>query len=254
TGQVGRFYTGSAMTFPGVLAAALATVLAGVAPSAAAEPTLPHFVHKEGRHALFVDGAPYLILGAQVHNSSAWPEFLPKVWPAIEFLKANTLEAPVYWEQFEQEEGKFDYTVVDTLLTQARDHDVRLVLLWFGTWKNGSAHYMPLWAKRQPARFPRLTGKDGRIVDSPSPFGEATLAEDKRAFTALMRHLKYADPRHTVIMVQVENEAGAYGSMRDYSAAAQSAFESAVPPEILKAMHKTASADATWAHVFGPDA
>ena len=37
-----------------------------------------------------------------------------------------------------------------------------------------------------------------------------------RAFRALMRHLKAQDPAHTVILVQVENESGAWGSGRDY--------------------------------------
>ena len=96
----------------------------------------------------------------------------------------------VYWEQFEPEAGRFDYATVDTLLSQAREHHVRLVLLWFGTWKNGSSHYMPLWMKRDPERYPRLLGANGRRVDSPSPHAAATLAADKRAFAALMRHLK----------------------------------------------------------------
>ena len=84
--------------------------------------SLPHLVTQDGRHALIVDGAPFLILGAQCHNSSGWPAMLPKVWPAIDFLHANTLEIPVYWEQFEPEPGKFDPSVVDTILKQAREH------------------------------------------------------------------------------------------------------------------------------------
>jgi hypothetical protein len=48
------------------------------------EHPIPHIVEKDGRYALFVDDAPYLMLGAQVHNSSSWPAELPKVWPAME--------------------------------------------------------------------------------------------------------------------------------------------------------------------------
>jgi hypothetical protein len=219
------------------------------------QPLLPRIVQKEGRYALFVDGAPYLILGAQVNNSSAWPAMLPKVWPAIEYLEANTVEIPVYWEQFEPEPGRFDYSTLDTLLSQAREHHVRLVLLWFGTWKNGSLHYMPLWMKRDPERYPRIIGANGRRVDSPSPHAAATLAADKRAFAALMRHLKASDPHRTVIMVQVENEPGTWGSVRDYAPEAQKAFEGPVPAELLAALHKDAgSPTANWAEVFGADA
>jgi beta-galactosidase GanA len=224
----------------------LLAAVAGQAP-------LPRIVQKDGRFALLVDGAPYLILGAQVNNSSAWPAMLPKVWPAIEYLEANTVEMPVYWEQFEPEPGRFDYTAVDMLLSQARAHHVRLVLLWFGTWKNGSQHYVPLWMKRDPQRYPRVTGANGRRVDSPSPHPAATLAADKDAFAALMRHLKASDPRRTVIMVQVENEAGTYDSVRDHSQEAQKAFDSPVPAELLAALHISQPA-ANWSEAFGADA
>jgi beta-galactosidase GanA len=215
---------------------------------------LPRIVHQNGRYALFVDGTPYLMLGAQVNNSSAWPAMLPKVWPVIEYLHANTVEMPIYWEQFEPQQGHFDYSVMDTLIAQAREHGVRLVLLWFGTWKNGSQHYVPMWMKGDPARYPRVVGADGRPVDSPSPHAAATLAADKQAFVALLRHLKASDARHTVIMVQVENEAGTWGAVRDHSPEAQKLFESPVPAALLAALHKDSNPDATWHQAFGTDA
>ena len=215
---------------------------------------LPHLVTEGGRHALIVDGAPFLILGAQCHNSSAWPALLPKVWPAIEFLHANTLEIPVYWEQFEPEPGKFDTSIVDMLLKQAREHNKRLVLLWFGTWKNGSSHYMPPWMKSQPDKYPRIIGKHGRRVDSPSPHAPATLQADIRAFSALMRHLKSSDGQHTVIMVQVENEPGSWNTVRDFSPEAQKLFAQPVPSELLKAMGPNAPAPGNWSETFGTNA
>ena len=153
---------------------------------------LPHLVQKDGRHALIVDGAPFLILGAQSNNSSAWPAMLPRVWSAIEAAQVNTLEVPVYWEQLEPEQGKFDYSIVDQLLTGAREHKVRLVILWFGTWKNGSSHYLPMWMKRQPELCPRIIGKTGRRIDSPSPHSPALLEADSRAFSALMSFVLWA--------------------------------------------------------------
>jgi beta-galactosidase GanA len=213
--------------------------------------SLPRIVEEHGRYALFVDGAPFLMLGMQVNNSSAWPAMLPKVWPAVEYLHANTVEAPIYWEQLEPKPGQFDYTVLDTLLTQARDHHVRLVLLWFGTWKNGSGHYTPEWIKKDNSRYPRMIGKTGRNVDSLSPLGTFTVEADRTAFAALMRHLKAADPEHTVMMVQVENESGTWGSIRDYSPAAEKLFSGGVPEALLKALHKQPG---TWQQVFGDDA
>jgi hypothetical protein len=212
-------------------------------------------VHKDGRHALLVDAAPYLILGAQVNNSSAWPSVLPQVWLAVKLIHANTVEMPVYWEQFEPEPGRFDYSVVDTLIGQCRKNGVRLVLLWFATWKNGSAHYMPMWMKQDPAKYPMMMSADGHPVGSASPFGSETLEADKRAFVALMRHLKKVDRQRTVIMVQVENEPGTWGAVRDYSEAAKQAFAAPVPADVATAMNKTAgSKPAGWKELFGKDA
>lgn len=235
--------------------ALLASVaLTGYASAQTDESALPHVVSKDGRHALIVDGAPFLILGAQSNNSSAWPATLPKVWSALAAAQANTLEVPVYWEQFEPEQGKFDYSLVDQLLLGAREHQVRLVLLWFGTWKNGSSHYLPMWLKRQPELCPRIIGKDGRRIDSPSPHTPALLAADIRAFSALMHHLKEADSQHTVIMVQVENEPGSWDTVRDFSPAAQKLFTAPVPVELLKALGKDGRAGGDWTAVFGRDA
>jgi len=219
----------------------------------------PKIIEKNGRHALLVDGMPFLILGGQAHNSSAWTGMLPNVWQAIDAMHANTLEAPIYWEQIEAQPGKFDFSLVNTLLVQARKHNKHLVLLWFATWKNGSSHYMPEWMKREPSKYPNITGEKGQPVDSPSPHTKAAMEADAKAFAEVMKYLKVADLQHTVLMVQVENEPGAWGSVRDYSPEAQKLFQGQVPekllkPEILKALNKPAVTNGTWTEVFGNDA
>jgi hypothetical protein len=212
---------------------------------------LPKIVEKDGRYALVVDGEPYLMLGVQANNSSAWPDYLDKVWPAAETLHANTVELPIYWEQMEATQGKFDFSVVDLILKQAREHHQRLVLLWFGTWKNASSHYTPEWIKLDQAKYPMLRNRDGQTVDSPSIFAPAWLPADKAAFRALMHHLKEADAQRTVLMVQVENEAGVWGAVRDYSPEAEKAFAEQVPEKLVKGLGKQPG---TWREVFGEDA
>ena len=212
---------------------------------------MPRLRTENGRHALMVDGKPFLMLGAQVHNSSNYPAVLPQVWPVMHALSANTVEIPVAWEQFEPTEGKFDYSWVDTLLTQARKNDMRVVLLWFGSWKNGESTYTPEWVKADTKRFPRLMRRDGRPTRTLSPLGEETLKADRKAFTALMRHLRETDPKHTVIMVQVENEIGSHGVSRDYSPEADRLFAQPVPEDVRIASGKSAG---TWAEAFGKEA
>src|ERR1700743_2244170 len=137
---------------------------------------MPRLAQEQGRATLMVDGKPYWILGAQVDNSSGWPQRLQAVWPAAEKMRLNTLEVPVYWEQMEPEKGRFDVSVVDAIIQQAREHNVRLVLLWFGTWKNGKMHYVPEWVKSDPETYPRMKTKDGRSIDVLSPNAPANLA------------------------------------------------------------------------------
>ncbi len=230
-----------------LLAAALACLL-GTAGAA----ELPRLVSKDGRHALLVDGKPFLILGAQAHNSSNYPGALKPVWDAANDLKANTVLMPVAWEQVEAVEGKFDFSFVDTLVKEARQQKKRLVILWFATWKNTSAQYTPEWVKLNPRRFPPNLDPQGKPNYSLSPFGAETLKADKRAFVALMSHLKKIDSNErTVLMVQVENEVGTYGLVRDFGKDAQAAFEQPVPAAVLARQKPKAAASGNWRQVYG---
>jgi beta-galactosidase GanA len=212
--------------------------------------SLPHIVNNGGKHALIVDGQPFLILGVQANNSSNYPAALPQVWPVVRQLHANTLEIPVAWEQVEPREGRFDFSWLDTLIPQARQNDVRLVLLWFSTWKNTGPSYTPEWVKRDTKRFPRMITKDGKTHYVLSPHSRTTLEADKQAFAAMMRHVREIDPQQTVIMVQVENETGSYSSPRDFSPVAQRLFARAIPLELARKVGK----NGTWSQAFGPKA
>lgn len=219
-------------------------------PAQTTEP--PRIVQKDGRYAPLVDGRSYLILGGQIHNSSAWPSELPQVWQSMAALHANTIEAPVYWEQFEPREGQFDHTNVDQLVEGTRAHHLHVVLLWFGTWKNGNMHYVPAWVKNDPVRFPHVIRADGEAIDVLSAISRNNLEADKTAFAALMCHLRQIDSEtHTVLLIQVENESGIIGSVRDNSAEANREFAGPVPADLLAAAHKQPG---TWRQVFGADA
>lgn len=176
----------------------------------AAQADLPHLERRGEATQLIVDGAPFLILGGELGNSEASSrEAMRAHWPKLEAMNVNTVLAPVYWELVEPQEGRFDFSSVDWLIEDARAHDMRLVLLWFGTWKNSMSSYVPSWVKRDTERFARTTGADGRPQEIISAFSDEARDADARAFAALMRHLRDVDGEQaTVIMVQVENEVG----------------------------------------------
>jgi beta-galactosidase GanA len=226
--------------------AIIAGALTAAAPAIGAEP-VPRLVSSNGKHSFLVDGQPFLMLGAQANNSSNYPAMLPKVWPVLKRLHANTLEIPIAWEQVEPVEGRFDFSFLDELLRQARANDMRVVLLWFGTWKNTGPSYTPEWVKTNSARFARMKTREGKTHYVLSPHSRATLEADKRAFVALMQHIRANDPQHTIIMVQPQNEMGSYGLTRDHAPNAVRLFNGPVPPVLARLKGKSG----TWSQVFG---
>jgi hypothetical protein len=242
--------------------------LASVA-AAGADSPIPHLRQQGTATQLIVDRKPFLIRGGEVGNSAATnPAYLWPFWTKFTGLNMNTVLVPVYWDLVEPEEGRFDFSTVDQLIDQAREGSMRLVLLWFGSWKNSMSCYVPAWVKRDPKRFSRTTDLDGTRQEMLSPFSAESRDVDARAFAALLRHLRETDAtRHTVVMVQVENEIGMIPTARDHSAAADRAFGAAVPTELmdylvahsdqlapeLRAIWRGAGArrTGTWSEVFG---
>ena len=228
----------AARVLHGAAAAGLAVWIAAGAATLAAmsgQPVPPPRLVKQGTATqLVVDGAPFLVLGGEVGNSSGEPGYLQGFWPALEALNLNTLLVPVYWDRLEPAEGQFDFGPVDGVVRDARAHGMRLVLLWFGSWKNSMSCYAPAWVKLDTARFPRAKDSAGRSLEILSPFAAANRDADARAFRALMRHVREIDADHrTVVMVQVENEIGMIPEARDRSAAADAAFAGQVPAGLL---------------------
>jgi hypothetical protein len=238
-------------------------------PTACASTKIPHLRKTGTATQLIVDGKPFVMLAGEIHNSSSSNlEYMERVWDKLVTLNCNTAIVPLSWELTEPVEGKFDFTLVDGLVKGARKHNLRLVFLWFGTWKNAVSSYVPAWVKTDLKRFARAQCEPGRSTGAISCLCDAACDADARAFAAVMRHIRKVDgKKQTVLMMQVENETGLLGAPRDHSPAADARFARAVPPELMSHLdaHKGAlipwlkrSWDATgcrpsgtWAGVFG---
>ena len=233
--------------------------------------SIPHLQKKGSATQLIVEGKPFLMLGGELGNSSsASTSYMNSIWPTLEKLNLNTILAPVYWELIEPQEGKFDFSLVEDLIFGARQRDIHLVLLWFGSWKNSMSCYAPEWVKKDYVRFPRSRDINNKPAEIMSPFVKANLDADKKAFSELVKFVKKIDgENHTVMMVQVENEIGMLPNARDYHPDAQKAFSSEVPkqlidylknnkknlmPEFLSVWEKAGSkTKGTWQEVFGKE-
>lgn len=213
---------------------------------------MPQVVHNGEKASLLVDGKPFIILGAQVSNSSGWPSRIEALLSGAEAMHLNTLEVPVYWEDVEPEEGRFRFETFDNIIRLARSRNLHLVMLWFGTWKNGTMDYAPAWVKTNTQRFPRMLDAGGRPVRVLTPLSDENLNADRRAFAQVMRHLKEVDgEQHTVILVQVENEPGSLFTVRDYSSQGNQKFAGPVDARLVEALGKKPG---TWTQVFGAEA
>jgi beta-galactosidase GanA len=203
-------------------------------------PGAPQLVKKNAAVQLVVDSKPFLILGGETGNSSASDmAYMRPYWSKLRAMHLNTLLVPVYWELFEPEEGKFDLSLVDSLLSNARAQQLKLVLLWFGTWKNSMSCYIPGWMKKDPARFQRTLDKNGKSQEIISCFSKPSLEADKKAFTVLMKYLRGKDDKHhTVLMVQVENEIGMLPTAREISTTADDYFKEDVPAALISWLKK----------------
>jgi len=198
-------------------------------------PDIPHLRKQGTATQLIVDGKPFLALSGELSNSTATSvEYMKLVWPRLVASKVNTVLAGVSWNQVEPQPGKFDFSVLDGVIQGARSHNMRLMLLWFGSWKNGLSSYAPDWVKKDFERFPRAQMAGGRSIELLSVFSDANRNADARVFAALMRHIKAVDEQqHTVIMIQVENEVGMNGDTRDRSPVADQAYSAPVPKELM---------------------
>src|SRR5690349_3520841 len=246
-----------------VIFLALATSLAAATP--------PHLEKRGDTPQLVVDGRPFLLLGGELGNSSASSAaYMKPHWPRLKAMHLHTVLAPVYWELVEPQQGKFDWSTLDAMLRDARAQDLKLVLLWFGAWKNSMSTYVPAWVKRDSVRYPRVKVADGSSVEILSALSKNTLDADARAFAELMAHLGQVDARdHTVLMIQVENEIGMLPIARERGTVADKAYAAAVPPELMKALAARGArlepelrerwktngrkSAGSWAQVFGDD-
>jgi beta-galactosidase GanA len=141
----------------------------------AQDANLPHLEKRDGTTQLIVDGSPFLMFGGELFNSSSSSlEYMKPLWPRLAAIPLNTVLTPLSWELIEPTEGKYDFTLVDGLLGQAREQHVRVVFLWLASWKNGMSSYPPVWVKQNTKHFPRviLHNNEANILSTIAAFSD----------------------------------------------------------------------------------
>ena len=214
---------------------------------------LPEIKNIDGIDTLFVHNKPFIALGGEIHNSNASNiRYMEEnLWPNLNDLNLNTVLIPVYWECIEENEGIYDFSLVDNIIKNARLNNMHLIFLWFGLWKNAESMYIPSWMKRDSKKYFRAKKKNGESLNTISPFCSEAIKKDALAFKNLMAHIRDIDSvENTVIMMQIENEIGLLNTDRDYCDEANLVFNENVP----EAIKENFALDGTWQDVFGEDA
>jgi hypothetical protein len=238
---------------------------------------IPHLERQGSAAHLVVNGKPFLLISGELHNSTCGGfEYMRPVWKRLAEKHLNSVIATVSWELIEPTEGKFDFALVDSMIAGARKANLKLVLIWFASFKNAGSVYIPSWVKKNYIKYPRVKDEFGKPLEILSTFGKASSDADANAFAALMRHLKETDAQEqTVVMMQVENEMGVLDNLsetpgnarRDFCDAANEAYNSNVPkkltdylvehkenlfPELYKVCEENGfKTSGTWEQVFG---
>ena len=213
---------------------------------------IPHLEKQGTATQLVVEGKPVFLLSGELHNSTCGGfDSMRPVWKRLAKKNLNSVIATVSWELIEPVEGKFDFASVDSIIAGAREEHLKLVLIWFASWKNASSVYIPSWVKKDYQKYPRVKDEQGKSLEILSTFGKASCEADAKAFTALMHYIKEVDAQQqTIVMIQVENEMGVLDNLgrepwgkeisenpgnarRDFCDQANAAYKSHVPKELM---------------------
>lgn len=231
----------------------------------------PYLKEVNGIQRLFYRDKPFLLLSGELHNSTgSTVDYLAPAMNSLKQMHLNSVIVTAEWDLIEPEQGKYDFSSIDNIITLAEKNDFPVVIAWFGTWKNGVSSYIPGWMKRDTKKYFRARNAEGEATDYISAFCSAARDADAKAFAAVMKYIKERDKHNYVLFMQVENETGLWQQNIDHCKEAQKAFSSKVPQELIAYLqkgkgdkdnpmwvywtHQGKKTSGTWKEVFGDNA
>jgi hypothetical protein len=180
-----------------------------------------------GHTALYVDNNPFIILGLQLDCDSCYDSStIDDLMKQIGVLGGNTAACLLYWRLIEPEEGQYDFSILESMIESAKRYDLRIVLVWFGSYKNACTHYAPDWFQNTPQKYRHAhleSGEQLRYVACPNC--NESLEKDKQAVVKVFEYLRDYDTEKRVILFQVNNESGLIGTDRCYCEECNYLFE-----------------------------
>jgi hypothetical protein len=194
----------------------------------------PHLEELNGHKALFVDGKPFIILGLQWDCDGCYtPQDMDPFFEHGQKMGLNTASLLLYWREVEPREGEYHFEMLDHRIEMARKHNMKIVLVWFASFKNGCMTYAPDYIREDHKRFQKVIDKNGKMLTNQCcPTAKETHSRDEMALVRVFNHIKEVDSKdHTVIVFQIENETGIMGTDRCYCDSCRSEYAKEDYPE-----------------------
>lgn len=175
--------------------------------------SMPQLRELNGQKVLYVDDQPFLILSFQLNCDSCYePGEIDELMRNARLMGCNSVALLLYWRLIEPKEGQFDDSILHCMLESANRHDLRIVLVWFGSYKNATMHYAPDWVTEDHQTYRRVRCADGREIPWVACYRCDELTEkDKNAVMHVFTYLRDHDTTHRVVLFQVNNETGILG-------------------------------------------
>ena len=203
------------------------------------------------KYVLRVDGKPFYGTEIQVRPDKlrgyeGWSEKeIEAAFKRAALDGFNTLSIPLFWSEVEPEKNHFDWNILDTYLNWCKKYGVKAEILWF-SWSSGG-RVQWLWNGTN-GRYQLRTPDYVCSVDGTSEFNmlrtqweysldwrdQNLINREKFVLGKVMEHIALWDVNndnpHTVIGVQLGNEARAHGG------------NSATAAEIINFYHQVGAA------------
>jgi hypothetical protein len=189
----------------------------------AQQPGVPAAIRPvHGVPTLHVDGAPFLILGAQcdIWRSTRQDAKTVAFFDGYQAMNATTVSVGIPWSKLEPEEDRYEFAFLDWFIQQAESHHLKLIVNLFnsnvcGKVKEGDPNasfqsYPPAYILSHPETYQRMILPYDCQYDAYGPpmcpNDPRTLERERRLVVRVAERLRQCDVRRTVIMVQLDNE------------------------------------------------
>lgn len=176
-----------------------------------------HFSTLNDIPTLVVDNNPFIIVGAQcdIWRSTKQDQRTIEFFQGFHDMNATTVGIGIPWSKIEPTKDHYDFSFLQWFIDQAENNGLKLGINLFNTNICGTyvvgVQFPPNYILQDTETYqhmiisaPGYTYSDGGPALCPND--KDTLEREKKYVAAVANYLKQYDTRHTVVIIQINNE------------------------------------------------